>query len=112
MVLLVGWEVMGICSYFLVGHYWETPEARAASLKDFLVTKLGDVPFLIGLLALATEAGSFRITPSSTPSRTTASTTRPRSPCSSWPAWRASRRSSRCTPGSPTRWRARHPSPR
>ncbi|WP_333752132.1 NADH-quinone oxidoreductase subunit 5 family protein [Streptomyces sp. IBSBF 2394] len=62
MVLLAGWEVMGICSYFLVGHYWETPEARAASLKAFLVTKLGDVPFLIGLLALATEAGSFRIT--------------------------------------------------
>ncbi|MGC0330154.1 NADH-quinone oxidoreductase subunit L [Streptomyces sp. SAI-170] len=62
MVLLVGWEVMGICSYFLVGHYWETPEARAASLKAFLVTKLGDVPFLIGLFALATDAGSFRIT--------------------------------------------------
>ncbi|MFG2807026.1 NADH-quinone oxidoreductase subunit 5 family protein [Streptomyces massasporeus] len=61
-VLLVGWEVMGICSYFLVGHYWETPEARAASLKAFLVTKLGDVPFLIGLFALAADAGSFRIT--------------------------------------------------
>ncbi|MDF3301217.1 NADH-quinone oxidoreductase subunit 5 family protein [Streptomyces tropicalis] len=61
MVLLVGWEIMGICSYFLVGHYWETPEARAASLKAFLVTKLGDVPFLIGLFALATDAGSFRI---------------------------------------------------
>ncbi|MFI5657516.1 NADH-quinone oxidoreductase subunit L [Streptomyces sp. NPDC051684] len=62
MVLLVGWEVMGICSYFLVGHYWETPEARAASLKAFLVTKLGDVPFLIGLFALAVDTGSFRIT--------------------------------------------------
>ncbi|MFF3660596.1 NADH-quinone oxidoreductase subunit 5 family protein [Streptomyces olivochromogenes] len=61
-VLLVGWEVMGICSYFLVGHYWETPEARAASIKAFLVTKLGDVPFLIGLFALGTDAGSFRIT--------------------------------------------------
>ncbi|WP_018564758.1 NADH-quinone oxidoreductase subunit L [Streptomyces sp. PsTaAH-124] len=61
-VLLVGWEVMGICSYFLVGHYWETPEARAASLKAFLVTKLGDVPFLIGLFALAADADSFRIT--------------------------------------------------
>ncbi|MEU2724601.1 NADH-quinone oxidoreductase subunit L [Streptomyces smyrnaeus] len=60
-VLLVGWEVMGICSYFLVGHYWETPAARAASLKAFLVTKLGDVPFLIGILALASETGSFRI---------------------------------------------------
>ncbi|MGW0813373.1 NADH-quinone oxidoreductase subunit 5 family protein [Streptomyces viridiviolaceus] len=62
MVLLVGWEIMGICSFFLVGHYWETPEARAASLKAFLVTKLGDVPFLIGLFALAIDAGSFRIT--------------------------------------------------
>ncbi|WP_328397702.1 NADH-quinone oxidoreductase subunit L [Streptomyces sp. NBC_00390] len=61
MVLLVGWEIMGICSYFLVGHYWETPEARAASLKAFLVTKLGDVPFLIGLFALAADAGTFNI---------------------------------------------------
>ncbi|MFE1269466.1 NADH-quinone oxidoreductase subunit L [Streptomyces sp. NPDC058758] len=61
MVLLVGWEVMGICSYFLVGHYWETPEARSASLKAFLVTKLGDVPFLFGLFALAADAGTFRI---------------------------------------------------
>jgi len=62
MVLLVGWEIMGICSYFLVGHYWETPEARSASLKAFLVTKLGDVPFLIGLFALAADTGTFRIT--------------------------------------------------
>ncbi|MGW0900114.1 NADH-quinone oxidoreductase subunit 5 family protein, partial [Streptomyces goshikiensis] len=62
MVLLVGWEIMGICSYFLVGHYWETEAARSASLKAFLVTKLGDVPFLFGLFALATDAGSFQIT--------------------------------------------------
>ncbi|MEW2547903.1 NADH-quinone oxidoreductase subunit L [Streptomyces sp. NPDC047002] len=62
MLLLVGWEVMGVCSYFLVGHYWETPEARAASVKAFLVTKLGDVPFLIGLFLLADDAGSFRVT--------------------------------------------------
>ncbi|MBN3930834.1 NADH-quinone oxidoreductase subunit L [Streptomyces verrucosisporus] len=60
-VLLVGWEVMGICSYFLVGHYWETAAARSASLKAFLVTKLGDVPFVIGILALASKAGTFRI---------------------------------------------------
>ncbi|MFG2208442.1 NADH-quinone oxidoreductase subunit L [Streptomyces sp. NPDC048638] len=62
MVLLVGWEVMGICSYFLVGHYWETEAARAASLKAFLVTKLGDVPFLFGIFALAADTGTFRIT--------------------------------------------------
>ncbi|MEV5509838.1 NADH-quinone oxidoreductase subunit 5 family protein [Streptomyces orinoci] len=62
MVLLVGWEVMGVCSYFLVGHYWETEAARSASLKAFLVTKLGDVPFLFGLFLLASDAGTFRIT--------------------------------------------------
>ncbi|GAA4983267.1 NADH-quinone oxidoreductase subunit L [Yinghuangia aomiensis] len=61
LVLLLGWEVMGICSYFLIGHYWETEVARAAAVKAFLVTKLGDVPFLIGILVLGAGSGSFRI---------------------------------------------------
>ncbi|MGA5701225.1 NADH-quinone oxidoreductase subunit L [Peterkaempfera bronchialis] len=60
-VLLVGWEIMGICSYFLIGHHWETADARSASLKAFLVTKLGDVPFLFGIFALGADAGTFRI---------------------------------------------------
>ncbi|MED7951668.1 NADH-quinone oxidoreductase subunit 5 family protein [Streptomyces sp. BE303] len=60
-VLLVGWEIMGICSYFLIGHHWETQDARSASLKAFLVTKLGDVPFLFGIFLLGADAGSFRI---------------------------------------------------
>ncbi|MER7667998.1 NADH-quinone oxidoreductase subunit L [Kitasatospora sp. NPDC096128] len=60
-VLLVGWEVMGVCSYFLIGHHWETADARSASLKAFLVTKLGDVPFLFGIFLLGADAGSFRI---------------------------------------------------
>ncbi|MEU8513105.1 NADH-quinone oxidoreductase subunit L [Kitasatospora sp. NPDC048722] len=60
-VLLVGWEVMGICSYFLIGHHWETADARSASLKAFLVTKLGDVPFLFGIFMLGADAHSFRI---------------------------------------------------
>jgi len=60
-VLLVGWEIMGICSYFLIGHHWETADARSASLKAFLVTKLGDVPFLFGIFLLGADAGTFRI---------------------------------------------------
>ncbi|WP_344445914.1 NADH-quinone oxidoreductase subunit L, partial [Kitasatospora nipponensis] len=60
-VLLTGWEIMGICSYFLIGHHWESADARSASLKAFLVTKLGDVPFLFGLFLLGTDAGTFRI---------------------------------------------------
>ena len=35
-VLLVGWEVMGVCSYFLIGHHWEEPGARPAAVKAFL----------------------------------------------------------------------------
>jgi NADH-quinone oxidoreductase subunit L len=61
-VLLVGWEVMGICSYFLIGHHWETEDARSASLKAFLVTKLGDVPFLFGIFVLAGDTGTFSVT--------------------------------------------------
>ncbi|GAA2002415.1 NADH-quinone oxidoreductase subunit L [Catenulispora subtropica] len=63
LVLLVGWEIMGACSYFLIGHHWERPEARSASIKAFLVTKFGDVPFLLGILFLAHGAGTFRIEP-------------------------------------------------
>ncbi len=112
MVLLVGWEVMGICSYFLVGHYWETPEARAASLKAFLVTKLGDVPFLIGLFALAADTGSFRITRILGAVAHGGSITPPSSRSCSWPESRASPRSSPCTPGCPTPWPAPPPSRR
>jgi len=111
-VLLVGWEVMGICSYFLVGHYWETPEARAASLKAFLVTKLGDVPFLMACSRSPPTPARSASPASSAPSRAAACTTRPSSPCCCSRAWRASRRSSRCTPGCRTPWRARRPSPR
>jgi NADH-quinone oxidoreductase subunit L len=60
-VLLVGWEIMGACSYFLIGHYWEKPEARPASIKAFLMTKAGDVPFLFGIIALGVQAHSFQL---------------------------------------------------
>ncbi|MDH5278946.1 MAG: NADH-quinone oxidoreductase subunit L [Actinomycetota bacterium] len=59
--LVVGWEVMGLCSYLLIGHYWERAEARAAAVKAFLVTKLGDVGFILGVIVLAVSAGSFMI---------------------------------------------------
>ncbi|HEY7598539.1 MAG TPA: NADH-quinone oxidoreductase subunit L [Candidatus Limnocylindrales bacterium] len=62
MVLLVGWEVMGVCSYFLIGHHWEQEGARASAVKAFVVTRLGDVGFLFGIFVLATAAGSFSIT--------------------------------------------------
>ncbi len=59
--LLVGWEVMGICSYLLIGHYRDLPEARPAAVKAFLVTRVGDVGFLLGVLVLGIGVGSFDI---------------------------------------------------
>jgi NADH-quinone oxidoreductase subunit L len=61
LVLLVGWEVMGACSYFLIGQHWERRAARAAAVKAFLVTKTGDVPFLFGVFVLALDAHTFRV---------------------------------------------------
>jgi NADH-quinone oxidoreductase subunit L len=60
-VLLVGWEVMGICSALLIGQHWERAEARAAAVKAFVVTRLGDVGMLAGILVLADLTGSFQI---------------------------------------------------
>ncbi len=53
------WELVGICSYLLIGFWWHKPSAAAASKKAFVVTRFGDVGFLLGVLLLATAAGSF-----------------------------------------------------
>ena len=56
--LLVGWEVMGLCSYLLIGHYRELEHARAAAVKAFLVTRIGDVGMLLGIVVLASATGT------------------------------------------------------
>jgi NADH-quinone oxidoreductase subunit L len=60
-LLLIGWEVMGLCSYLLIGHDRRLPEAPAAAVKAFLVTRVGDVGFLLGIAILGVQAGTFRI---------------------------------------------------
>ncbi|MEU8615561.1 NADH-quinone oxidoreductase subunit L, partial [Actinoplanes sp. NPDC048791] len=60
-MLLVGWEVMGVCSYLLIGHDRRLPEAPRAAVKAFLVTRVGDVGFLLGIALLGVSAGSFEI---------------------------------------------------
>jgi NADH-quinone oxidoreductase subunit L len=60
-MLLVGWEVMGLCSYLLIAHDRRLPGAPAAAMKAFLVTRVGDVGFLLGIALLGLSAGSFRI---------------------------------------------------
>ena len=62
LLLVVGWEVMGLCSYLLIGQNWEQPEARRAAVKAFLVTKVGDVGFIVGIVVLIGATGTSSIT--------------------------------------------------
>ncbi|MDQ6715319.1 MAG: NADH-quinone oxidoreductase subunit L [Actinomycetota bacterium] len=55
---LVGWEVMGWCSYLLIGHVSARESARRAAHKAFLVTRVADIGFVLGLVILAVGAGS------------------------------------------------------
>src|SRR2546427_470632 len=50
--LLIFWEIMGLCSYLLIGFWYSKPEAAAAAKKAFLVTRVGDVLFLVGVLVI------------------------------------------------------------
>ena len=48
LILFVGWEIMGLCSYLLIGFWYGKPSARAAMIKAFLTTRVGDVFMLLG----------------------------------------------------------------
>ena len=62
LLLYVAWELVGVCSYLLIGFWFERPSAREAAKKAFIVTRLGDVGLLIGILLLWHEVGSFSMT--------------------------------------------------
>ncbi len=53
--LLVFWEIMGLCSYLLIGFWYHKPEAAKAAKKAFMVTRVGDVLFLVGVLIIFNE---------------------------------------------------------
>ena len=53
------WELVGVSSYLLIGHYYDKPSAVSASKKAFIVTRFADLGFLIGILLLSAYAGSF-----------------------------------------------------
>jgi len=58
-VLYLGWEIVGLCSCILIGHWYERPEASKAGVKALITTRLGDVLFLAGILLTFNEAGTF-----------------------------------------------------
>ena len=57
-LMFVGWEGVGLCSYLLIGFWFEKPEAAAAGKKAFLFNRVGDTGFLAGILFLWSAAGS------------------------------------------------------
>jgi NADH-quinone oxidoreductase subunit L len=61
LLLFVGWEGVGLCSYLLIGFQYDRPAASAAGLKAFIVNRVGDVAFLLGTLLLWTSTGTLEI---------------------------------------------------
>jgi NADH-quinone oxidoreductase subunit L len=59
--LLVGWELVGFCSFALIGHWWEEKPNSDAAVKAFLTTRVGDVGLLIGIIILFFGVGTFDI---------------------------------------------------
>ncbi len=58
LTLFVGWEIMGLCSYLLIGFWYGKPSARDAAVKAFMTTRIGDVFMLLGIAFLYSVTGS------------------------------------------------------
>ena len=58
-LLYMAWELVGLCSYLLIGFWYQKPEAVRAAKKAFVVTRVGDLGFLVGILVLSLLAGTF-----------------------------------------------------
>jgi NADH-quinone oxidoreductase subunit L len=61
LALLVAWELVGVCSFVLIGHWWEEKPNSDAAVKAFLTTRVGDVGLMIGVIVLFFAAGTFDI---------------------------------------------------
>ena len=57
--LFICWELVGLCSYLLIGFWYQKPEAARAAVKAFWTTKAGDVGLLIGIVLLWRLTGTF-----------------------------------------------------
>ncbi|HEV8353569.1 MAG TPA: NADH-quinone oxidoreductase subunit L [bacterium] len=62
LLLYVGWELVGLCSYLLIGFWYERPAAARASMKAFLTTRIGDFFMFLGILLLFFSIGSLNFT--------------------------------------------------
>jgi NADH-quinone oxidoreductase subunit L len=60
LTLYIGWEIMGFCSYALIGFWYAKPSARDAAVKAFMTTRVGDMFMLLGLVALYAQTGTLK----------------------------------------------------
>ncbi len=60
LLMFVGWELVGLCSYLLIGFWFTRPSAASAGKKAFVVNRVGDWGFLIGLFLIYTSFGTFQ----------------------------------------------------
>ncbi|MEO8541390.1 MAG: NADH-quinone oxidoreductase subunit L [bacterium] len=61
LLVYVSWELVGVCSFLLIGFYWEKRSATEAAKKAFITTRVGDVGLLIGIILLWKATGTFNI---------------------------------------------------
>jgi len=61
LLLYLGWEGVGLCSYLLIGFWYREPDNVRAALKAFFVTRIGDTAFAIGIFLLFTSLGTLNI---------------------------------------------------
>jgi len=59
--LILGWEIMGLCSFLLIGHWWEEEANSRAALKAFLTVRVGDVGLMVGTAIMFGASGTFTI---------------------------------------------------
>ncbi|RMG51958.1 MAG: NADH-quinone oxidoreductase subunit L, partial [Chloroflexi bacterium] len=57
LLFFMAWEIMGLCSYLLIGFLYERPSAARAAVKAFITTRIGDVLLLLGIVYLYAQAG-------------------------------------------------------
>jgi NADH-quinone oxidoreductase subunit L len=60
LLMFVGWEGVGLCSYLLIGFWYTKPSAAAAGKKAFIVNRIGDFGFILGMLFLFAWGGSLQ----------------------------------------------------
>jgi NADH-quinone oxidoreductase subunit L len=103
LLLYLGWEGVGLCSYLLIGFWYTDPVNGLAARKAFIVTRVGDTAMTVGLFLLYSRLGRRQ----SNGLRDRYMPPRPR--LCSWVEQSGNRLNCPCRPGSLTRWPGPHP---